>query len=69
MTCEYCDEKDESMLVMRSSVVNGKVETVNICTSCLWKQLLDDKSEDEKQLSDKDSNNGKIPTKFATTNS
>lgn len=60
MACEYCDEKDESRLVTRSSVVNGKVETVTICTPCLWEQLLDDHGEDGNLLSKKNTSEGKL---------
>jgi len=51
MVCKYCNEKDESKIVMRSTVVDGRVETENICTSCLWEQLLNDHSEDGNLLS------------------
>ena len=53
MKCEYCGKEDESKLVMRSEVVDGKVQTVNICTSCLGEELFDDIDEDEIQLSNK----------------
>lgn len=69
MACKFCNEKDESKLVMRSSVVNGKVETVNICSSCLWEQLLDDHSEDGNLLSKKDSNARRIPPELTSTHS
>jgi hypothetical protein len=69
MACKYCNEKDESKLVMRSSVVNGKVETVNMCSSCLWEQLLDDHSENETSLSKKDSNAKRIPREFTSAHS
>ena len=40
MACEFCGEKDKSRLGMRTRVVNGKVETVEICSSCLWERLM-----------------------------
>lgn len=36
---------------MRSTVVNGIVETVNICISCLGEQLFNDHIEDGNLLS------------------
>ena len=51
MACEFCGEKDKSRLGMRSSVVNGKVKTVEICSSCLGEKLMQDKSKNEKLLS------------------
>jgi hypothetical protein len=69
MACKYCNDKDESKLVMRSRVVNGKVETVNICTSCLWEQLLNDHSEDGTLLSNKDSHARRIPQDPTSTDS
>lgn len=51
MACEFCGEKDKSKLGMRSSVVNGKVETVEICSSCLREKLMCDETENGKLLS------------------
>jgi len=51
MACEFCGEKDKSKLGMRSSVVNGKVKTVEICSSCLGEKLMLDKSKNGKLLS------------------
>lgn len=51
MACEFCGEKNKSRLGMRTSVVNGKVETVEICSSCLWERLMYDENEDGKLLS------------------
>ena len=51
MACKFCNEKDKSRIGMRSRVVNGKVETVEICSSCLWEKLMYSESEDGKLLS------------------
>ena len=51
MACEFCGEKNKSRLGMRSKVVNGKVETVEICSSCLGKILMHDKSKNGQLLS------------------
>lgn len=40
MVCEYCEEEDSGKLGMRSRVVNGEVETVEICSWCLWNRLI-----------------------------
>ncbi|MBT6690433.1 hypothetical protein HN903_02480 [archaeon] len=52
MTCKFCGEKDKSRLGMRSSVVNGKVETVEICSSCLGEKLMFGEIESGKLLSE-----------------
>ena len=44
MACEFCGELDNSRLGMRSKIVNGKVKTIEICSSCLGKKLMHDKS-------------------------
>jgi hypothetical protein len=51
MACKFCDEKDKSRLGMRSRVVNGEVETIEICSSCLWEKVMHGESEDGKLLS------------------
>lgn len=40
MACEFCGEKDESRLGLRSGIADGKVETVEICSWCLWGRLM-----------------------------
>tara|TARA_B100000614_G_C14540913_1_gene490223 strand:- start:478 stop:627 length:150 start_codon:yes stop_codon:yes gene_type:complete len=40
MACEFCGETDHSKLGMRSEVVDGDVLTVEICSSCLGRQLM-----------------------------
>ncbi len=52
MKCKYCDEDDESNLVLRSSAVNGKTHSEYICMSCLWKKLLGDNEKNGKILSE-----------------
>lgn len=61
MPCKFCNEKDDSKLAMRSTVVNGKVETVQICTSCLWGKLTNDAIEDGNVLSEKADTEGISP--------
>jgi hypothetical protein len=51
MACEFCGEEDKSRLGMRSSVVNGKANTVEICSSCLGKKLILSENENGKLLS------------------
>lgn len=60
MECKICNEKDESKLVLRSTVVNQKVETIQICTSCLWEKLLNDENDDGNLLSGKESIEGRV---------
>lgn len=40
MVCDYCGERDEVKLGLRSSFINGKVENKEICSSCLWEKLV-----------------------------
>jgi hypothetical protein len=40
MGCKYCNEKAESELVMRTGLEHGRLETITICTSCLWERVL-----------------------------
>ncbi len=51
MACEFCGEEDKSRLGMRSSVVNGEVKTMDICSSCLGKKLIPSETENGKLLS------------------
>ncbi|MBW2173221.1 MAG: hypothetical protein JRF64_00970 [Deltaproteobacteria bacterium] len=53
MKCKYCKEKDESKLLMRTSAAEGIAETINICTSCLWQRVLEQKIQDGNLLSKK----------------
>ena len=46
---------------MRSRVVNGEVETVEICSSCLWDRLIHKESDDGKLLSDGKSIEERMP--------
>ena len=36
MECIYCGEKDESQLLESSSLMSGRLETVDICLKCFW---------------------------------
>jgi protein-arginine kinase activator protein McsA len=56
MACEFCGEKNKSRLGMRTRVVNGKVETVEICSSCLWERLMYDENEDDRRYIRKNKN-------------
>jgi hypothetical protein len=51
MACKFCGEKDKSRLGMRSRVINGEVETVEICSSCLWEKIMYNETKDGKLLS------------------
>jgi RNase P subunit RPR2 len=41
MPCKYCNEQDESKLMMSSRCVNGKVETIDICLRCYWRERFE----------------------------
>jgi hypothetical protein len=62
MKCKYCGEEDESELVTRTEVVDGKVQNVDICTSCLGEELLDDIDEDGSQLPKNKTKSRRTPT-------
>jgi len=62
MACEFCGEKNKSRLGMRTSVVNGKVETVEICSSCLWERLMHD--ENGKILPKRQTNTERVATGY-----
>jgi hypothetical protein len=47
MACKFCGEQDNSRLGMRSKIVNGKVKTIELCSSCLGKLLMQNKSKME----------------------
>lgn len=34
--CVFCHEKDQNKLMMSTRVVNGKVETIDVCLACFW---------------------------------
>ena len=61
MACKFCGEKDKSRLGMISRVVNGEVETVEICSSCLWDRLMHNESDDGKLLSEGKSVEERMP--------
>lgn len=60
MECKYCHEKDEAKLLMRTTVVNHKIETVQICTSCLWERMTSEKTNDGNILPEKESIEGRV---------
>ena len=39
MECPICNEKDESKIALRTTFINQKIETIQICTSCLWEKI------------------------------
>ena len=55
MKCKYCNEMDESKLLMRSTVIKSQVETITICTSCLWEKLTPTEAKNGKILPKKKS--------------
>lgn len=36
MPCKYCGERDCFNLFLSSRLVNGKIETFEVCFSCYW---------------------------------
>lgn len=34
--CQFCNEQDESKLILSSRFVNGRVEHIEICFRCFW---------------------------------
>ncbi len=49
IVCKYCGEKDKSRLMTRSTVVEGKVETIDICLECWWSKEIHGKEENGKE--------------------
>jgi len=41
MPCKFCGERDESKLIMSSRLVNGIVETIDICFKCYWRDKFE----------------------------
>lgn len=50
MECAICKEKDASKLALRTSVINQKIVTIQICTSCLWERMTSEETNDENIL-------------------
>ena len=50
MACEYCGEVDKFKLGLRSSFANDKLETKEICSSCLWEKLAGGLPYDERSI-------------------
>lgn len=61
MVCIYCKEKDESRLMMRSQVVRGKVETINVCLQCWWSKEVHTDGENGNLLSEQKPTERRIP--------
>lgn len=34
--CAFCNESDESRLIMSTRIINGRIETIDICPGCFW---------------------------------
>jgi hypothetical protein len=49
MECKHCSEKDKTRLMMRSTVVEGTVETIDICLECWWSKEIHGKEENGKE--------------------
>jgi hypothetical protein len=45
--CKYCNEQDESRLIMSSRLVNGRVETIDICFRCYWRERFEAEGDGE----------------------
>ncbi len=41
MKCEYCGLKEQSRMAMRTSSIDGNIQTVDICMDCLQERLFD----------------------------
>ena len=50
--CQICGEKDESKLTMSTRVVNGKVETIDVCLACFWIEKSRAEGKDGNKLSE-----------------
>tara|TARA_B100000315_G_scaffold103880_1_gene95151 strand:+ start:1632 stop:1859 length:228 start_codon:yes stop_codon:yes gene_type:complete len=53
MECRYCECKDKSQLMERTSVVNGYAQTTTICSDCLLFKIFDPEKENGKLSSEK----------------
>lgn len=53
MECKYCGEKDESRLMMRTEVIDGKVETSHVCLDCWWFKEINVERKNGNLLSEK----------------
>ena len=58
MQCKYCAESEESRLMTRTSLVNGKVETIDVCLECWWSKEVHGKTEDGNLLSKQEPGKG-----------
>lgn len=39
--CRYCNETDETKLVMSTRMINGKALTFDVCSGCLWREKFE----------------------------
>jgi hypothetical protein len=69
MACKYCGDSDESKLMMRSSLINGRVETIDICTGCFWFKKFNPEREHGNALSKKEPIERRISPKSQSTHS
>ncbi len=60
MRCVHCGENEKSRLVARSKVVNGKVETIDICLECWWTKEINVDVKDGKRKSGKDGKESRL---------
>ncbi len=50
-SCAFCNESDESRLIMSTRVINGEVETIDICPGCFWIEKFKAEGENGSRLS------------------
>jgi hypothetical protein len=63
MECKYCEEQSESRLMSRSQVVDGEVETIDVCVQCWWFKEINTDGKNGEQLSEQESIEGRVPDK------
>jgi len=39
--CRYCGERDPFRLALSTRIVNGKAETISVCSSCCWREKFE----------------------------
>lgn len=45
--CAFCDDSDEGRLIMSTRIINGEVETIDICPGCFWIEKFKAEAEGE----------------------
>ncbi len=63
MACKYCGEKDQSKLMIKSEVVNCRVEKINICLNCWWFKEINTDGKNGNLLPEKESIKRRISKK------